>query len=220
MRDKHQSALLLTLTKIRRAAAESAVRAQLDNDHFFILLPLGNTTYANCSPSNLVAALTKYPPKEILRFWPLTPREATLALEEIGQNSQFNFETIKWKIAEFYSQGHPPKGIDLHNDKVYLNHWPNFVGLPHSIEELRIAALWAIRPTSIVSTATMLQISMKTITAFFVGASATGLVSVNHSETKKKKKNNNHKNFDKKANRITSRLKSALTRSQNLKKND
>ena len=181
----------MALTKIRRESSEKSVRVQVNSDHFFIFESPGNTIYANCDYDELVASLTQYPSKETLRHWQLTLRECELAVEEIGQEGKSDFETLQWKIAKFYTEDSPPKGINLHTAKVHLTHWPNFIGLSHSDDELRIAALWTVRPTSMVSTATTLQLDMEIISAFFKKASATGLVSINHSKPNGTHENNN-----------------------------
>ncbi|RLA10115.1 MAG: hypothetical protein DRQ60_07620 [Gammaproteobacteria bacterium] len=205
-----QKIIGLELNKIRRSAAETACRLQLEDDHFFIILPPGDTAYANCDITSLIIALTNIPADTKFNYWELTPRETSLSLEETRQGQKIILESLEWKITEFYSAGKPPTGIDLYADKVSLNHWPNFTGQSHSRDDSRIAALWITRPTSVVSTATTLQIDIKKINDFFACSMAAGLISLNPSETENLQYSTNPIEENRPRNRLPKRLASVF----------
>lgn len=174
----NQSPLLQTLSHALEQAVNQAVRIQLDRNHFLILMPPGQVVYANTTPLNLISALEKLPAQGSVRYWGLTDREKTLAFEEAGDGYEINIEALKWKATEVMAAGKTPPGIDLHADRVYIRNWPNFSRLPHSDDELRIAALWLTHPMSLIATATSLQITLEKVNSFYAAADAAQLLGV------------------------------------------
>ncbi|MBL4621067.1 MAG: hypothetical protein JKY89_01590 [Immundisolibacteraceae bacterium] len=179
----NQSPLLLTLKDALEQAVNQPVRIQLDRHHFLILLPPGQVVYANTTPLNLIRALEKLPTHGAVRYWALTDREKTLAFEEAGDGFEINIDALKWKATEVMAAGKTPPGLDLHADRVYIRSWPNFSRLPHSDDELRIAALWLTHPMSLIATATSLQITLEKVNSFYAAADAAGLLGVLFRET-------------------------------------
>lgn len=93
-------------------------------------------------------------------------------------------EQFLWKLALRTSRGRIPEGTDLHTP-VKLNRWPNFTRCDVTPHALRIAALWAKQPTSLVDTAEQLAIPQQYIFAFYSAAQATNLVTFD-SESKQR----------------------------------
>ena len=174
----HQSPLLLTLQKALELAVTQPVRIQLDRLHFLILRPPGQMVYANTTPLNLIRSLEKLPTHGSVRYWTLTQRETTLAFNEADNGYEINIDALKWKANEVMSAGKAPAGIDLHADRIYIRNWPNFSRLPHSDDELRIAALWLTHPMSLIATATSLQITLEKVSTFYAAADAAQLIGV------------------------------------------
>ena len=174
----NQSPLLQTLSDALDQANNQPVRIQLDRNYFLILMPPGQVVYANTTPLNLISALEKLPAQGAVRYWALTDREKTLAFEEAGDGYEINIDALKWKATEVMAAGKTPPGIDLHADRIYIHNWPNFSRLPHSDDELRIAALWLTHPMSLIATATSLQITLEKVNNFYAAADAAQLLGV------------------------------------------
>ena len=86
-----------------------------------------------------------------------------------------SIEFFLWKLAVRTARGRIPVGTDL-RAPIYLSHWPNLSRLMPIHHGLRIAALWAHQPVSLMETATILNIAPKYIFSFYSAANALGLV--------------------------------------------
>ena len=85
-------------------------------------------------------------------------------------------EALLWKSTLWASRGRVPIGTRL-DIPVYLRYWPNLTRLlllPHS---MRIAALWANQPHSLLATAKTLAIPQRHVFSFYSAAHALGLAS-------------------------------------------
>ena len=91
-------------------------------------------------------------------------------------------EQFMWKLALRTSQGRVPQGTDLESP-VKLIRWPNFTRYEVTPHALRIAALWAKHPASLVDTAKILMIPQQYVFAFYSATFATNMV-MHVSETK------------------------------------
>ncbi len=96
------------------------------------------------------------------------------SMPEKGGSLQ-SIEFFLWKLAMRTARGRIPVGTDL-RAPVYLVHWPNLSRLMPVQNGLRIAALWANQPISLMETATMLDIAPKYVFSFYSVANALGLV--------------------------------------------
>ena len=93
-----------------------------------------------------------------------------------GEKLLMSREALIWKTALWASRGRVPVGTDL-KTPVYLYRWPNMTRLlviPHA---LRIAALWAEQPRSLIHTAKTLGIPQRYVFSFFSAADTLGLAS-------------------------------------------
>jgi len=86
-----------------------------------------------------------------------------------------HIEFFLWKLAMRTARGRIPIETDL-RAPVYLSHWPNLSRLMPIQHGLRIAALWANQPVSLMETATILNIAPKYVFSFYSVANALGLV--------------------------------------------
>ncbi len=86
-------------------------------------------------------------------------------------------EGLMWKTALWASRGRVPVGTNFRTP-VMMRRWPNLTKLlvfPHA---LRVAALWAKGPYSLVDTAKFLDIPQRYVFAFYSAAHAIGLVTI------------------------------------------
>jgi len=125
------------------------------------------------------------PIKSLSSFDALSPGETqgpsvTVVEEKKGQDKHNpkmtqNFESFLWKLALWTSKGRIPIGTNL-DSQFHLVRWPNLTRLliiPHS---LRIAALMARTPRTIMNLTEILGIRQQYIFAFFSAAMAIGIV--------------------------------------------
>ena len=87
----------------------------------------------------------------------------------------FSPESASWLFSLFAARGRLPFGVDV-ECAFRLRHWPNLTRLERTPEAIRIAALWSERPISIAATISRLGCEPRFVTAFHVGAAASGLI--------------------------------------------
>ncbi|MFV2056488.1 MAG: hypothetical protein ACC707_08460 [Thiohalomonadales bacterium] len=87
-----------------------------------------------------------------------------------------SIEQFVWKLCLRTSRGKVPIGTDL-NVPILLKQWPNFTRTTVTPHALRIAALWAQRPTSLIKTAKILNISLSYVFVFYSSALPLNLLS-------------------------------------------
>jgi hypothetical protein len=100
------------------------------------------------------------------------------ASEHIEKDDYFTTsrEALLWKTALWASRGRVPTGTQL-DIPAFLRRWPNLTRLllfPHA---LRIAALWADQPHSLLATAQSLAIPQRHVFSFYSATNALGLSS-------------------------------------------
>ncbi len=116
-----------------------------------------------------------------LSVMPVRAEDVTIKVLNKGQSppekggSVQHIEFFLWKLAMRTARGRIPIETDL-RAPVYLSHWPNLSRLMPIQHGLRIAALWANQPVSLMETATMLNIAPKYVFSFYSVANALGLV--------------------------------------------
>jgi hypothetical protein len=86
----------------------------------------------------------------------------------------FSTEALLWESALNSARGRIPKGTPL-DVPVCLLVWPNMTRLALFPHALRIAALWANQPYSLLDTAKVLQIPQRYVFAFYSAANALGV---------------------------------------------
>jgi len=102
-------------------------------------------------------------------------QEHNLSVELSDQMVVQPIEQFLWKLALRTSQGRVPAGTDLETP-IKLTRWPNFTRYEVTPHALRIAALWAKQPTSLMETAQTLMIPQQYVFAFYSAAYATGML--------------------------------------------
>lgn len=87
----------------------------------------------------------------------------------------FSVESAAWLFSLFAARGRLPFGVDVERP-CRLRHWPNLTRLERTPEAIRIAALWSLRSISIGEVIARLGCEPRFVTAFYTGASASGLI--------------------------------------------
>lgn len=85
-----------------------------------------------------------------------------------------DMDAFLWKLALWTSRGKVPTGTDL-TTPVFLRYWPCMTRLLLPPHALRIAALWAHQPHSLLQTAEVLKIPQRYVFAFYTAANALDL---------------------------------------------
>ncbi|MEN8177387.1 MAG: hypothetical protein ABFS39_02075 [Pseudomonadota bacterium] len=137
------------------------------------IFPGGQNVSLKCSDSQL-RTLSVVP--LIDNSFSVSTLEAGHRLQQDDDSSIANRDALLWKTALWAARGRIPAGTSLHTP-VFLSRWPNMTRLllfPHA---LRIAALWANQPHSLLATATTLNIPQRYVFGFYSGAHALGLAS-------------------------------------------
>lgn len=86
-----------------------------------------------------------------------------------------DFDAFCWKLACWASKGRYPNTLDF-DVPVYLKHWPNFTRLLITPHAMRIAALLARGPRTMLNAAEVLAIKPQYVFIFVSAAAALGLV--------------------------------------------
>ena len=86
-----------------------------------------------------------------------------------------DMDAFLWKLALWTSRGRIPDGTSL-SVPVFLRHWPNMTRLLLPPHALRITALWAYRPHSLIQTASALRIPQRFVFALYSAATVLDLV--------------------------------------------
>lgn len=106
----------------------------------------------------------------------LAPQEAETLRSHVSYSDSWQpLKPLLWKVALWTSRGRIPLGVPL-DRPVCLKHWPNFTRLLPTPHAIRIAALWAAQPCSLMGTVSALQIPQRYVFAFFSAAQSSGLV--------------------------------------------
>lgn len=96
--------------------------------------------------------------------------------------SPFTLDALLWQCALWTYRGQIPAGTAL-DQRMYLSHWPNLTRLMPVPNATRIAALLVRHPMRLARVAEALAIPQRHVFAFFVAASAIGLMGVARRET-------------------------------------
>ncbi len=116
-----------------------------------------------------------------LSVMPIQAEDVTVRILDAGESPPEQGGSIQsvdfflWKLAVRTARGRIPVGTDL-RAPIYLKHWPNLSRLMPIHHGLRIAALWANQPVSLMETATIMNIAPKYIFSFYSATNALGLV--------------------------------------------
>jgi hypothetical protein len=93
----------------------------------------------------------------------------------LGQKQGFqDMDAFLWKVALWTSRGRVPAGTQL-SVPVFLRYWPNMSRLLLPPHALRIAALWAHQPHSLLQTTRALKLPQRYVFAFYSAANALDL---------------------------------------------
>jgi len=84
-------------------------------------------------------------------------------------------EPFLWKLSMRTSRGRVPEGTDF-TVPIKLIRWPNFTRTIVTPHALRIAALWAKRPTSLIDTASYLAIPLQYVFLFYTATASLNFV--------------------------------------------
>jgi hypothetical protein len=86
-------------------------------------------------------------------------------------------EAFTWKVTAWISRGRVPSDTHL-TMPVVLIHWPNLTRLLMIPNAMRIAALWADQPRSLMNSARALKIPLSQVLTFYSAAKAIGLITL------------------------------------------
>ncbi|ABA56665.1 hypothetical protein Noc_0132 [Nitrosococcus oceani ATCC 19707] len=115
----------------------------------------------------------------------LAPQEVeALYSQVVYSDSWQSLHPLLWKVALWTSRGRIPLGVPL-DRPVCLKHWPNLTRLLLTPHAMRIAALWAVQPCSLMGTVATLQIPQRYVFAFFSALHSVGLVELEQITVKK-----------------------------------
>ena len=138
------------------------------------VLPNSNSVFVNISDSRLHA------------FCSVPMIEGALSVKIIRKRLTINKaknvrvmsrESLLWKATIWASRGRLPVGTSL-RQPVFLRRWPNMTRLMLFPHAMRIAALWAEQPCSLLDTAKMLGIPQRFVFSFYSATKALGLAIV------------------------------------------
>lgn len=104
----------------------------------------------------------------------LLPRDHQVT--DTHDSREIDSESLIWRTALWASRGRVPKGTSF-TTPVSLRRWPNVTKLMVFPQALRVSALWAKAPYSLVDTAKYLAIPQRNVFAFYSAVHAIGLVS-------------------------------------------
>ena len=104
----------------------------------------------------------------------IVPRRQARVDTESGKTI-LSFDALVWKVALFASRGRAPRDTNL-NAPLRLKSWPNFTRLVLSPGVLRMAALWAAHPTSILQLSKTLKLSKADVLNFYSALHAIDLI--------------------------------------------
>ncbi|VAW49339.1 hypothetical protein MNBD_GAMMA03-1835 [hydrothermal vent metagenome] len=108
----------------------------------------------------------------------------TLDLVKLAvQNNQtsIDYNVFLWDTAILASKGRIPKGTDLHSN-VQMQFWPNFPKFKVFRHAIQIAALWSIKPESLLNTSRQLKIPQRYVFTLYCAMNAIGCAKV-HTKT-------------------------------------
>lgn len=86
----------------------------------------------------------------------------------------YDVDAFLWKLAVWTSKGRYPDSIDI-DTPVYLKRWPNFTRLIITPHAMRIAALLAAQPRTLINVAESLNIKPQYVFVFISAANALGI---------------------------------------------
>jgi hypothetical protein len=109
-----------------------------------------------------------------VRRLPTPEKEGALPQAEGNELRSTPLDAFLWKLAVWTSRGRAAAGTDL-DKPVVLAHWPNLTRLLITPDALRIAALWARQPRSMLDTARALEIPLAHVLTFHAALSAIGI---------------------------------------------
>ena len=92
-----------------------------------------------------------------------------------GKLTTVPVDSFIWKLTAWVSRGRVPAGTHLAMPVVMI-HWPNMTRLLMTPNALRIAALWAAEPRSLLNTAKSLGIPLSHVFTMYSAANAIGLI--------------------------------------------
>ncbi len=93
---------------------------------------------------------------------------------QTGQPGVVSLDAFLWKLALLAARGRLPRNTPL-DMPIFLRNWPNFTRLTVTPGALNIAALWAARPHTPLSTAQLLGLPQRHVFAFYSAAHALDL---------------------------------------------
>lgn len=109
-------------------------------------------------------------------------KKRSATAEDSKYTRAMSMESMLWKAAIWASRGRLPTGTSL-TKPVHLRRWPNMTRLMLFPHAMRIAALWAQYPHSLLDTAKILDIPQRYVFSFYSAANALQLIVIGRSET-------------------------------------
>lgn len=120
--------------------------------------------------SSLLRSLAAVPLSQEMSIQPLNGAETM-------EGTIWPFDRFQWMLTLWAARGRVPVGTDLRTP-VRLTHWPNLTRLELFPNAMRIASLWSQQATSLLDTATALNIPQRYVFAFFSAAHGLGMVEI------------------------------------------
>ena len=143
-----------------------------------VIMPLTQSVLVNISNSRLRAFCTVPLIDGALSVAVIKKR---LTIKKAKHTKVMSRESLLWKAAIWASRGRLPVGTSL-TQPVFLRRWPNMTRLMLFPHAMRIAALWAEQPHSLLDTAKTLGIPQRFVFSFYSATKALGMVGVSRRE--------------------------------------
>ncbi|MFO1425555.1 MAG: hypothetical protein U1F11_00995 [Steroidobacteraceae bacterium] len=136
-----------------------------------VVLPDGRRVQSKLYGPNALRALCSMPLRE--DEIPLQVLPADYLLDDPAVFPVLNAESLLWQSALFSARGRLPEGTPL-DEPVVMRCWPNMTRMALFPHAMRIAAVWADGPRSLLETARLLRIPQRHVFAFYSAAHALG----------------------------------------------
>ncbi len=155
----------------------SAVKLKMPSG-VIVIMPHTHSVFVNISNSRLRAFCTVPLIDGALTVAVIKKR---LTVKKAKHTKVVSRESLLWKAAIWASRGRLPAGTSL-TQPVFLRRWPNMTRLMLFPHAMRIAALWAEQPHSLLDTANTLGIPQRFVFSFYSATKALGMVAVSRCE--------------------------------------
>ena len=167
------------LSELKESIGQQCIiHVQCWRNRRLILLPDQDRAYTDLTDSQLknlgMATLGEEFTIEISRVCTAGKKEE-LSVSQTNGLRAMSINYLLWDLALRTARGRVPVGTDL-SASFYLQAWPNFPRLPHTLHGMCIAALWVGNPRTLDNISRSLDIDQADVHSFYSAAVTTGLI--------------------------------------------